>query len=347
MSKINKNVLITGGAGFVGYHLAHYLRGKVNKIRVIDRIDCNLDSGIEFFKGDIRDYKFLLKAMQDIQIVIHACGVPIFFSPKEIHSVNVDGTDTVLKAAELNNVERVIYLSSDAVYGNSEGVPIKEDVPLLGSFPLAESKKEAETLCMRYRQNGRIITVFRPNPFMGAGKMGIFAILFEWIKEGRRIPLIVSANKKYQLLDIEDFCDAVWLAMTKDEEQVNDTFSLATEEFGTVYDDISELVRFSGTASKIITIPAGVTKLLLNIFKVLSFCPVFSGLSALVEKEMSVSLEKAKNQLNWRPERSNAQSLIQAYKWFCDNKYAGGKNKAQTNRAGLQQGILKIIKHFF
>ncbi len=158
----NKNILITGGCGFVGSNIAENLATE-NHIIIID----NLISGkkenitefqdkVEFINTDIRDYDSILSFFEEIDLVFHA-GANIFIEksikdPKYDAEVNVIGTINVLEACRKCNVKRLIFSSSSAVYGDSVSLPIKEDHPIKPDSPYAITKRTSEYYCKLYAE---------------------------------------------------------------------------------------------------------------------------------------------------------------------------------------------------
>src|SRR5439155_5700097 len=133
-------------------------------------------------------------------VLVHAAAaLPIRGSRREIMSVNVDGTAALLTAARDAGVGRVVYISSTAVYGIPRVHPIPEHYPLEGVGAYGESKIECERLVRSAPLESVII---RPKTFLGPERLGVFEILFDWIRDGRRIYVLGSGGNRYQLLAV-------------------------------------------------------------------------------------------------------------------------------------------------
>ena len=144
-----------------------------------------------------------------MSLVHAAAALPIQSSRAAIRSVNVEGTANVLAGALDAGVRRVVLISSTAVYGVPERHPIHEDDPLVGVGWYGESKIEAEQLAGEFGRRGLDVVIVRPKTFIGPERLGVFEILFDWIREGRRIPILGDGDNLYQLLAVEDLVDAV------------------------------------------------------------------------------------------------------------------------------------------
>ena len=129
--------------------------------------------------------------------------------------MNVEGTATLLAAALEARVRRVVFISTTAVYGIPETHPIDESAPLHGVGHYGRSKIEAEEVLREFERRGLAAVVIRPKTFIGPERLGVFEILFDWIREGRRIYVLGSGRNRYQLLAVEDLVDAIALAASK------------------------------------------------------------------------------------------------------------------------------------
>ncbi len=245
-------ILITGGAGFLGLHLAKYYAKNVGTGRDLSLLDIapfnksEYPKNCVFIQGDIRDKNLINQLIKSVDLVIHAAAALPLWRPEEIFDINVNGTKNLLEAASKNKIKRFVFISSTAVYGIPEKHPIFEDDPLIGVGPYGESKIQAERLCEKYRKMGLIVTIIRPKTFVGTHRLGVFEILFDWIKDGKRIPTIGSGNNRYQLLDVDDLVEAIYLCLTnKNAQKINKTFNIGAEKFGTVREDLEELFEYA------------------------------------------------------------------------------------------------------
>ncbi len=150
--------LITGGAGFIGSHIAETLVNKGERVKIIDNLSTgrmeNIKSFIdkvEFVEGDIRDFDLLKKITKGVDIIFHEAALPSvprsIDNPMASNANNIDGTLNVLYAAKLNNVHRIVYAASSSVYGNSEVLPKVESMKPNPLSPYAVTKYTGELYC--------------------------------------------------------------------------------------------------------------------------------------------------------------------------------------------------------
>src|SRR6266487_2794919 len=221
---------ISGGAGFLGLHLSRRLLADGHDVRTLDVVpldDAELERSVDERRGDIRDRESVRKLVDGADVVVHAAAaLPIQASRDSIRSVNVGGTENVLEAAKDAGVRRVLFISSTAVYGVPDKHPIEEDDPLVGVGWYGESKIEAEALCRTAEVE---TTIIRPKTFIGPERLGVFEILFDWIREGRRIYILGNGHNRYQLLAVEDLVAAIVLAAATS-AAANETFNIGATE---------------------------------------------------------------------------------------------------------------------
>ena len=176
--------LITGGSGFLGINLTRYLLNKNHPVVEYDLASFDYpemsDPRVSFVKGDIRDKAKLLEAMRGVDIVVHTAAALPLYTPEDIRTTDIDGTRNVIEAAYETKVQRVIHISSTAVYGIPDHHPLIETDKLFGVGPYGEAKIAAEQMCLDYRTKGMCIPIIRPKSFVGPERLGVFAMLYDW-----------------------------------------------------------------------------------------------------------------------------------------------------------------------
>jgi nucleoside-diphosphate-sugar epimerase len=210
--------LVTGGAGFLGINLIRHLLAHGHQVVSLDIADFTYPERqrVTVLCGDIRELVDLKAAMNGVDIVIHTAAALPLYSPEDIYTTDISGIRNVLQAALEAHVERVVHVSSTAVYGIPDHHPLYETDQLIGVGPCGEAKVVAEQICQEYRAKGLCIPIIRPKSFVGPERLGVFALFYDWAKDGKNFPVLGSGNNRYQLLDVADLCDALYLAATGD-----------------------------------------------------------------------------------------------------------------------------------
>lgn len=350
-SMAKEKVLITGGAGFLGINLTRYLYARDFDIISLD-IDpdytyADMKDKITIVVADIRNREALDNALAGVDYVVHTAAALPLYTPEDIHSTDVDGTNNVLWAAQNNGVKRVVHISSTAVYGIPDHHPLYEDDKLDGVGPYGKAKIEAEEVCLEYREKGMIVPVIRPKSFVGPERLGVFALLYDWALDRRNFPMIGNGRNRYQLLDVEDLCEAIRLCLVLPPEQANDTFNIGAKEFTTMKEDYQAVLDAAGYGKKVIGTPAAPVIWTLRLLEVLKLSPLYKWVYETASKDSFVSIEKAENKLGWKPKYSNKQALVRNFDWYKGHRHTFENQSGVTHRVPWKQGALGLLKKFF
>jgi nucleoside-diphosphate-sugar epimerase len=336
---------ISGGAGFLGLHLARKLLAAGHGVRSLDLLPLQEpDLHVHELRGDIRDEAACRELVDGARVLVHAAAaLPIRGSRHEIRSVNVDGTLTLLAAAAEAGVRRVVFVSSTAVYGVPEKHPIEEDDPLQGVGHYGESKIEAEEICRAFMRRSLDCVIVRPKTFVGPERLGVFEILFDWIHDGRRIYVLGDGSNRYQLLAVEDLVAAVLLAASK-RAAAGETLNIGAKEFGTVRSDLQALIDHAGSASRITPIPVKPAELALRALELARLSPLAEWHYKTAYRDSFVDTSRAERILGWKPRLSNAAALIATYDWYLAHRGALSGAAGVTHRVPWDQRALGILK---
>lgn len=342
--------LITGGSGFLGINLIRYLLARDHQIVSLDLVEFDypdVKDKITHIKGDVREADAVNYTAQDVDIIVHCAMALPLYPAEEILSTGVKGTHTVLEAARRNKVKRVIHISSTAVYGIPNHHPLYETDQLEGVGPYGLAKVKAEEECVHYRKKGLCIPILRPKSFIGPERLGVFSLFYEWAKDRKNFPMIGNGNNRFQLLDVEDLCEAIYSCVVLDAKQVNTTFNIGAKEFTTMRQDYQAVLDQAGFGKKIIGLPAMPIIMILRLLETLNLSPLYKWVYETAAKDSFVSIEKAEKLLNYQPKYSNQQALLRNYQWYLANLESFKEKTGVSHRVPWKQGILKFAKIFF
>ncbi len=289
-------ILITGGSGFLGINLIrHFLNRGLGDIRVLDFADFDYPekNKIDFMKGDIRDRQAAARAVEGVELIVHAAAALPLYKKEDIYSTDVDGTRNLLEEAFNKKADRFIHISSTAVYGIPDHHPLYEDDRLAGVGHYGNAKISAEKACLEYRGKGMCVPILRPKSFIGPERLGVFALLYDWANDARNFPMIGSGNNRYQLLDVEDLCESIYLCAAKDKDIVNDTFNIGAKEFTTMKEDWQAVLDEAGHGKRIIPFPAQPAVWGLRILEFLRLSPLYKWVYETAWRDSFVAIDKA------------------------------------------------------
>jgi nucleoside-diphosphate-sugar epimerase len=336
---------ISGGAGFLGLHLARRLLADEQQVRTLDVVpldDPALEAAVDELRGDVCETTDAMRLVDGADVLVHAAAaLPIQASRESIRSVNVGGTATIFAAALEAGVRRAILISSTAVYGVPKVHPIAEDAPLVGVGHYGGSKIEAEHVAEEVGKRGLGVVILRPKTFLGPERLGVFEILFDWIREGRRIPILGDGSNRYQLLAVEDLVAATLAAA--DAEVAGETFNVGATEFGTVRSDLEALIDHAGSGSRLRPVPARPAELALRGLELARLSPLAEWHYRTAHRDSYVDVSKAQRLLGFAPRLSNAQALCETYDWYLENR-EHMRGAGVTHRVPWDQRALGLLK---
>ena len=347
---ISGKVLVTGGSGFLGINMIRHLFAKgADDVRSLDLVEFDYPERgkVDAVKGDIRDEATVARCMEGVSYVIHTAAALPLYSERDIFTTDVDGSRILLEAARKCGVERFIMISSTAVYGIPDHHPLLETDQLVGVGPYGRAKIAAEEECLKARALGACVPIIRPKSFIGPERLGVFAMLYDWAHTGHGFPMIGNGKNRYQLLDVEDLCDAIWLTMTLDRAVANDTFNVGAKEFTTMREDYQAVLDDAGHGKKIVGFPAGPMIWTLRVLEAMKLSPLYKWVYETASKDSFVSIEKAERVLGFRPRFSNKDALVRNYRWYVANLDKFGNAQGVSHRVPWAQGILRFAKLFF
>jgi len=220
--------LITGGAGFIGSHIARALLAQGEDVRVLD----NFSSGrrenlkgldVELIEGDLRDASCVTEAVRGVNVIFHEAAfvsVPESMEkPQECFDVNVTGTSILFAAARKAGVQRAVIASSAAVYGDSDAYPLSEESPLRQLSPYATSKRVDEMYAELFTQQFglevaalRYFNVYGPRQRPDSMYAAAVPIFIRRMLDGKPITVFGDGGQTRDLINVRDVVQANLLA---------------------------------------------------------------------------------------------------------------------------------------
>ncbi|MDH6219772.1 NAD-dependent epimerase/dehydratase family protein [Streptomyces pseudovenezuelae] len=343
-------IAVTGAAGMLGSHLVARLAEDGHDVVGIDvSEDARSPQGVRHVVADIRDGASLDRAFDGVDALVHCAAALPSYPADQIRSVTVDGTRSVLSAAHRARVDRVVHISSTAVYGLPRQVPTPEEHPRQPVDPYSRAKAEAEEVCEEFRGRGMCLSVLRPKTFLGPGRMGLFSMLFEWAEEGRNFPVLGKGDVRIQMFGMDDLVDAVVLALHADPETANDVYNLGAAQFGTLREDFQAVLDAAGHGRRVVPLPSRPALTMLRLLERGHLSPVYGRLLFKLLDDSYVDISRAQERLGFKPEQSNQDAILRTYAWWRTQRRAGGHTpgKGRTSREPWRQGALSLAKVFF
>ncbi len=337
-------VLVTGGSGYFGSTLRAHLRERGAEVRNFDLVPCDdLGANESFMRGDIRDPESVRHACAGMEIVHHnVAQVPLAKDRHLFESVNVTGTENLLAAARAAGVRKVVYTSSSAVFGVPERNPVTEDMIPRPQEAYGRAKHEGERRCLAWAERGLDVSIVRPRTILGHGRLGIFQILFEWIREGANVPVLGRGDNRYQFVHADDLAAACLLAGERAGASV---YHAGTDRFGTMREALEALCAHAGTGSRVTSVPMAPAVLGMKLTSALGLSPLGAYHALMYGRSMYFGQEKIARELGWKPRWSNDEMLAQSYDWYLAHREEVLRSKgASLHRSPVKQGVLRLVR---
>jgi UDP-glucose 4-epimerase len=226
-------VLITGGAGFIGSHLADRLLASGHAVRVLDNLSTgkrtNLPdghAGLEFIEGDIRDRDQVERSVRGAEAIVHLAAVASVQAsvddPLATHQTNFDGTLSLLEAARRHGVKRFLYASSAAVYGDTQALPVSEETPPRPLTPYAADKLAGEHYlgfyARQYELNAtafRFFNIYGPRQDPSSPYSGVISIFSDRLRAGKPVTVFGDGKQTRDFVYVGDLVDLLAAALAR------------------------------------------------------------------------------------------------------------------------------------
>ena len=293
------NLIVTGGAGFIGSHLAKFLLTKGHDVCVIDSLRRgsldnlkDIKDKIDFAKTDILNYDEMKKIAKNTDGIFHQAAlgsVPQSFKePEEYHKVNAIGTENVLKLAKEFDF-KVVYASSSSVYGNQKHFPIKEDAEKNPLNPYGQSKLEAEKIATKYSKLGVKVIGLRYFNVFGIGQnpnyAGVIPKFIERLSQKKPPIIYGDGNQLRNFTFVDDVVKANILGFESKTEHA--FINIATGVMTSVKELADIMIKLSGLPIK----------------------PIFDKPRKGDIEKSQADISLAKNLINWEPKTTLEEGL--------------------------------------
>lgn len=337
---------VTGAAGFLGSQIIDKLHAMGERdIVAFDILACDaLPDGVTHVQGSVLDKDRLIRLTEGVDYIHHnAALVPLTKSGSDFYAVNVIGTRNIVECCKTHAVKKLIHMSSSAIYGLPEDMPITEKTGYAPIEVYGQSKLDGEKEVWRYMEQGGSAACIRPRTIIGGkSRLGIFQILFEWISEGINIYVIGTGDNLFQFVHVDDLIEASINAAFSD---AHGLYNIGAAQYGTLREDLEALCSHAGTGSHVKGLPVGLTKFGLYCMDKLRLSPLAPWHYLTYHKPFVFDISNAQKELGWHPRYGNRESLIESYEWYLQNR-RGLRDGQSAHKKAVPQKILKLIKFF-
>ena len=341
-----RTVLLTGGAGFFGGLLKQRLLDTGYSCVSIDlHKDDTVHPNLTAVQGDIRDRELLERIFAEhrFDAVLHIAAMLAHGNMDErlLWTSNVDATLNIAELAKKYKVPKVIFTSSNCLWG--EGVPhaITEEEPPNPIEIYGRSKLEGEKILQRFSNDFHAIIIRCPT-IIDFGRLGLLSILFEFIHEGRKVWVVGSGRNKYQFIYAGDLADACIRCIDYDRSAVFNIGSDNVKSLRAIYEYVAQKAQ---TGAKVVSLPQGPTLLAMRVAHLLKVSPLGPYHYKMIAQNFMFDTSKIKRSLGWTPTLTNEEMLWRAYQYYQNNRSEiENRQDVSTHKQGAKMGIIRVLK---
>jgi UDP-glucose 4-epimerase len=340
-----KTVMVTGGAGFFGGILKRTILESGNRCVSVDVCpDQDKHPNLDKHQIDLRDREALDRvfAAANLDGVVHCAAMLAHGSEdrKELWTSNVDGTRNLMDAMRKYGVRQHVFTSTNCLWGEAMGRPVREDdaphpVELYG-----RSKLEAERIIHEYEDITSVL--LRCPTIIDFGRLGLLSILFEFIDEGRRVWAVGGGRNRYQFIYAQDLANACVLAL---DYPRSDTFNIGSDNVKSIAEVYEYVIRNAKSKSKVATLPRGPAIAAMKLAYHLKLSPLGPYHYKMIAEDFLFDTSRIKERLGWRPTMTNEEMLWRAYQYYSENRREIElRQDVSAHRKAAKMGVIRLLK---
>jgi nucleoside-diphosphate-sugar epimerase len=341
-----KSYLITGGAGFFGTILKKHLLSNVAKCVSIDlEKDDFKHENFTSYQGDINDDELMdeIFSSNKFDAIFHCAALLAHVKKdlKHLWRANVDGTQNICNYAIKHQIKKIVFISSNCLWAKNFDSPVLESEVPNPIEIYGKSKLEGEKILLSNSDKVNSI-IFRSPTIMDEGRLGLLGILFEFIDENRKLPMVGDGKNRYQFIYAKDLAKACELALDAD---YTDIFNIGSDDVKTFNEVYQYVIDNSGSKSRLLHFPKLPMILAMKICFWLGISPLGPYQYKMIASSFVFDTSKIKQKLGFVPTLKNEEMLLRAYEFYHQNKKEILERKdVSAHNSVAKMGIIKLLK---
>ena len=350
MEEVRKpEVLVSGASGFFGGVLKRRLLVEGFAVTNIDLVrDEDRDDALTSVQGDIRDAAVLKKifAEHSFAAVFH-CAAMLAHDVKDeqmLWTSNVDGTRLLAEAALDANVTKFVFISTNCLWGGGFGRPVVEsDMPqpveVYGRSKLAA---EEELAALKEKRPELQVVTLRCPTIIDSGRLGLLAILFEFIEDGNKVWVVGDGSNRYQFIYAQDLATACLLALNYDQTML---FHIGSDDVPTMRGMYESVIREAGSKSRVAELPKGPTIGMMKLAHKLGVSPLGPYHYRMIAESFVFDTARIKRELGWQPTMTNEAMMLKAFQYYSERrKEIHARTDVSAHSKAAPMGIIRLLK---
>jgi UDP-glucose 4-epimerase len=338
--------LVTGGAGFFGGILKRKLLDDGAQVVSVDLVpDVDRHPALTSLQADIRNEKSMrdVFAAHNFDAVFHIAAMLAHgrMSCGLLWTSNVDGTGVIARCALEAGVRKLVFTSSNCLWAKNMGRPVSEDDPPAPAEIYGESKLAGERLLEQF-QHGLDVVVLRCPTIIDSGRLGLLAILFEFIMENKTVWVVGSGGNRYQFIHAGDLAQACVQSL---DYRGSSTFHVGSDNVPSLKECYEAVIRQASSRSQVRSLPKAPALAAMHLAHMLRVSPLGPYHYRMIAEDFVFDTSRIRQALGWRPTVTNSEMLTAAYRYYAGNReeILARSNVSAHSRAA-DMGILRLLK---
>lgn len=255
-------------------------------------------------------------------------------------STNVEGTRIVAGEAAAHGVSNIVFISSNCLWGQGMHHPVAEEETPSPVDLYGRSKWEAEKILFQTPSLHPVI--IRCPTIIDEGRLGLLAILFAFIEEGRKVWTVGGGMNRYQFIYGQDLVDACLRAI---KHHASDVLHIGSDDVPLLRESYEEVIRRSGTSARVASLPAAIAIPIMKAAHTLGISPLGPYHYKMIAENFVFDTSRIKAELHWQPTLNNTEMLWKAYQYYTAHRdEIASRSSASAHRMPAKMGIIRLLK---
>lgn len=341
--------LVTGASGFFGGILKRRL---LREGHCVVNIDLERDEdagapGLTSIQGDLRDGALVMQvfAQNAFDAVFH-CAAQLAHGSrvdeKLLWTSNVDATVLLAETARTHGVKPFVFISSNCLWASDLGHPVQEDLDVPAPVEIyGRSKLEAEVRLQAFAPDLDIVTLRCPT-IMDEGRLGLLAILYEFIDDNKTVWVVGDGGNRYQFVYADDLATACILGARYGRSSL---FHVGSDDVKSMRDVYERVIAEGGSHSRVRSLPKGPTIAAMMAAHKLRISPLGPYHYKMIAENFVFDTTRVKRELGWQPTLTNEQMLLRAYRHYREHRAEiHGRTDVSAHRKPAGMGVIRLLK---
>jgi nucleoside-diphosphate-sugar epimerase len=260
---------------------------------------------------------------------------------REVWNCNVEATRNLAQACKRHNVKNLVFTSTNCLWASNLGHPIAEDEPPAPIEAYGRAKLESENVLREHAGDLNAVIIRCPT-IIESGRLGLLAILFEFIDDNKTVWLVGGGANRYQFIYADDLAQACMQAMALGRPE---TFHIGSDHVETLREVFEAVIRAAGSKSKLRSLPKGPAIFAMKLAHHMHVSPLGPYHYKMIAEDFIFDTAKIKRELAWQPTLKNSEMLVRAYQYYSAHRDEIEKRTdVSAHSKPASMGVIRLLK---